>query len=151
MRAPLEAIMGRHQLSILTGGGGFAGHAWVFGRYAIDFQPGDLSWAIQLQPVLMVLERLYSRPFGDQFRPDAGSLARVGLSQRELDILSLLAQGFTAASIARLRRISSNTVRKHLQNAYAKLGVHDRLTAVNTARRLGLIRGHEKGRADLNQ
>ena len=61
------------------------------------------------------------------------------LSPREVDILSLVAQGLTADSIARRRRISPRTVRKHLEHIYAKLGHHDRLAAVTVAASLGLI------------
>jgi DNA-binding CsgD family transcriptional regulator len=36
-------------------------------------------------------------------------------------------------------RIGPATVRKHLQNSYAKLGVNDRLLAAAHARRLGVV------------
>lgn len=41
--------------------------------------------------------------------------------------------------IGTVRRISGRTVRKHLQNAYAKLGCHDRMMAVDRARALGIL------------
>lgn len=63
---------------------------------------------------------------------------RVGLTVRELDVLELLAQGLSAQQMARLRRISVRTVRKHLEHIYDKLDSHDRVLAINTARLLGL-------------
>jgi DNA-binding CsgD family transcriptional regulator len=50
-----------------------------------------------------------------------------------------MATGMPAQAIGHVERISPRTVRKHLQNIYAKLGHHDRLTAVDHARRLGLL------------
>ncbi len=51
----------------------------------------------------------------------------------------MLSLGYTATRIGRATGISPRTVQKHLQNAYAKLGYHDRLLAVRQAAALGLI------------
>lgn len=58
---------------------------------------------------------------------------RTGLTPRELEILSLVAQGRTNGELARILWISPNTVRKHLENAFDKLGVHTRTAAVARA------------------
>lgn len=58
------------------------------------------------------------------------SNAEERLSPREHEILELVAQGLTNAEVARMLWISSGTVRKHLENAYSKLGVHTRTAAV---------------------
>ena len=61
--------------------------------------------------------------------PDAacGVLARqAGLSRREEEVLSLLAQGQDARGIEQTLLVSRNTVKTHLRNVYAKLGVHSR-------------------------
>ena len=58
---------------------------------------------------------------------------------REIEILRLLARGRDTQAIADELTISSNTVRTHLQNVFAKLGAHSKLEAVATARRVGLI------------
>lgn len=49
-----------------------------------------------------------------------------GLSERELEIMALFAQGRSANWIAENRCISKNTVRTHLRSVYAKLDVHTR-------------------------
>jgi DNA-binding CsgD family transcriptional regulator len=59
------------------------------------------------------------------------------LTERECDVLSWVARGKTNAEIAELLRLAPSTVRKHLENVYAKLGVSTRTAAV--ARFLGLI------------
>ena len=51
---------------------------------------------------------------------------RYGLSQRELEILDLFAQGRSANWIADNLTISKNTVRSHLRAIYTKLDVHTR-------------------------
>jgi len=55
------------------------------------------------------------------------------LSQRELQVLELVAQGSTNREAANLLFISEATVKTHLLHIYAKLGVNDRAAAVATA------------------
>ncbi|MEV0395534.1 response regulator transcription factor [Polymorphospora rubra] len=55
------------------------------------------------------------------------------LSQRELEVLTLIAQGSTNREAARQLFISEATVKTHLLHVYAKLGVNDRAAAVATA------------------
>ena len=52
------------------------------------------------------------------------------LTPREREVLELVAEGRTNAEVARVLWVSPGTVRKHLENAYDKLGVHTRTGAV---------------------
>src|SRR5919204_475420 len=61
----------------------------------------------------------------------------LGLTAREREILELVAEGRTNAEIAAALWISPGTVRKHLENAYGKLGVHTRTAAAAL-----VLRGH---------
>ncbi|SFF67930.1 LuxR family transcriptional regulator, maltose regulon positive regulatory protein [Fontimonas thermophila] len=61
------------------------------------------------------------------------------LTERELAILGLLAQGVSNKQMAHRLVLSENTVKFHLKNIYAKLGVDSRLRAITVARRHGLI------------
>jgi LuxR family maltose regulon positive regulatory protein len=61
------------------------------------------------------------------------------LSDRELQVLRLLATHLTGAEIGKELYISVNTVRFHLKNIYAKLSVHSRSDAVERARELGVL------------
>lgn len=71
----------------------------------------------------------------------AGSRTQVpGLSSRELEVLTLMAQGRSNTEITRLLVLSDKTVRNHISSIYAKLGVSDRLGAIERARRAGLDR-----------
>lgn len=67
--------------------------------------------------------------------------AKEGLSQRELEVLALIAQGSTNREAAARLFISEATVKTHLLHAYAKLGVKDRASAVATAFERGLLGG----------
>ena len=51
------------------------------------------------------------------------------LTERELDLLQLIALGLTSTSIARRCGISVRTVHKHLEHIYDKLGCRDRVSA----------------------
>jgi DNA-binding NarL/FixJ family response regulator len=62
------------------------------------------------------------------------------LSNRELEVLGLIAQGCTNRDAAGRLFISEATVKTHLLHIYAKLGVNDRAAAVATAFSRGLLR-----------
>jgi PAS domain S-box-containing protein len=77
----------------------------------------------------MVQERLAPRPAG----PDGpGPQA---LSRRELEVLRLMTEGLNTKAAAERLHVSGATVRNHVQNIFAKLGVHSRLEAVAFATR----------------
>jgi DNA-binding CsgD family transcriptional regulator len=61
------------------------------------------------------------------------------LTDRELAVLDLAADGLITAAIARRLGISPRTVGKHLEQAYRKLGANDRVSAVLRAHSLGLV------------
>jgi two-component system nitrate/nitrite response regulator NarL len=67
------------------------------------------------------------------------SLVRPSLSPRELEILSLAAEGHSTPEIAARLHVSAATVKTHLQKTYDKLGVTDRTSAVVVALRRGLL------------
>ncbi|GAA2066237.1 response regulator transcription factor [Catenulispora yoronensis] len=62
-----------------------------------------------------------------------------GLTDRELDVLKLIAAGTTNREAARALFISEATVKTHLLHVYAKLGVRDRAAAVAEAYKRGLL------------
>ncbi len=62
------------------------------------------------------------------------------LSERELDVLRLLATDLTGPEIAHHLVVSLNTVRSHTKAIFAKLGVNSRRTAVRRAGELDLLR-----------
>lgn len=64
---------------------------------------------------------------------------RPALTDREGEVLRLLAEGLTASRIGEQLHLSEATIKTHLHNLYDKLGVSDRAAAVATAMRWGLL------------
>lgn len=71
---------------------------------------------------------------------DGTGLESTSLTVREMEVLSLVADGHTTPSIARRLGVSQRTVQKHLENLYRKLGVSSRAELVQAAFRRGLLR-----------
>jgi DNA-binding NarL/FixJ family response regulator len=63
----------------------------------------------------------------------------IELSTREREVLEQLAEGLSYTVIANNLFLSPSTVRKHIENIYKKLQVHNKLEAVQKARRQSLI------------
>ncbi len=61
------------------------------------------------------------------------------LSEREIEVLQLIAEGLTNQEIASRLYLTLNTVKVHTRNIYDKLGVHNRTQAVTRARTLGIL------------
>jgi DNA-binding NarL/FixJ family response regulator len=69
----------------------------------------------------------------------AQALAFAGLTPRELEVLQLLAEGYSVAKIAARLVISARTVATHVEHILAKLGVNSRAQAIALAYRDGLV------------
>ena len=61
------------------------------------------------------------------------------LSEREVEVLKLLAQGCSDKKIADTLVVATQTVHTHLKNIYGKLEVHSRTEAIARSRELGLL------------
>lgn len=64
---------------------------------------------------------------------------RFGLTERELEVLRLVAQGSRNSEIAEALTLSHRTVERHLENSFAKMGVSNRAQAVVQAAQEGLV------------
>jgi two-component system, NarL family, response regulator LiaR len=69
----------------------------------------------------------------------AGKLAELGITQREHEILGLIATGLSNREIGERLFVSENTVKTHSSRLFDKLGVNRRVQAVLRGRELGLI------------
>jgi LuxR family maltose regulon positive regulatory protein len=61
------------------------------------------------------------------------------LSEREIEVLQLLAKGLTNQEVAQRLYLSPHTIKTHTRNIYGKLGVNNRTQAVERARALGIL------------
>ncbi len=71
--------------------------------------------------------------------PDAADLVMRPLSDREKEILQLIAKGISNSEAARVLSLSKATIRTHLEHIYQKLEVTNRVEAVTEGIRKGLI------------
>lgn len=72
--------------------------------------------------------------------PPTEGLQAPTLTEREREILELIAEGYNTAEIASMLKISHNTVNNHIRHIYGKLEVNSRTQAVNEGIQLGIIK-----------
>jgi LuxR family maltose regulon positive regulatory protein len=75
---------------------------------------------------------------GEKYAPAIDELVEP-LSEREIEVLRMIANGLSNGEIAQKLYLSTNTLKAHTQNIYSKLDVHSRVQAVNRARELQII------------
>ncbi|WP_405938556.1 response regulator transcription factor [Streptomyces sp. NBC_00726] len=85
-----------------------------------------------------VTRRLVGR-YAARIRPTGDSSSDIPLTPRELEVLRLIADGFSNSEIAAALVISQETVKTFVSRILAKLGLRDRVQAVVYAYRRGLV------------
>ena len=76
----------------------------------------------------------------EKFEINTQAQQSLGISERELEVPSLLAAGQSNKEIARELELSPNTVKTHVGKLFEKLGAKRRTEAILKARELGVIR-----------
>jgi DNA-binding NarL/FixJ family response regulator len=84
--------------------------------------------------------RLFRRAPEPTFEPNTRVQETLGISERELEVLELLAAGRSNKEIASRLEVSPNTVKTHVAKLYGKLEVRRRTEAILRARELGMLR-----------
>lgn len=125
-------------------------HFIIF-NYRLDFFVGSIAilftvlgiWlALKLvKPkveTVIVEKEIYIEPV-IQKEINQKEIEKLGISKRELDVLSLIAKGFSNEEIADKLCVSLNTVKTHSSNIYLKLDVKRRTQAAEKAKRLNII------------
>ena len=121
LAALIDAVGGSAAVYVHSSGAGLALRAAAAGDVVLDH---DMAQA--------VTELAIARRRGPAGRPFAE------LTQREYDILDLIAQGLDNQAIARRLVLSPKTVRNHVSNVFSKLNVADRSHAIVLGRERGL-------------
>jgi NarL family two-component system response regulator LiaR len=75
----------------------------------------------------------------ETFVPNTTQQHILGITARELEILTLIARGFSNREIATQLFVSENTVKTHCARTYGKLGAARRTQAVQRGKELGLL------------
>ena len=107
--------------------------AVVFSAVGLYF---GLRWARSKEVVVVKEVRVAA---GEPFVLDAEKLKELGITQREHEILGLIAEGLSNREIGERLFVSENTVKTHSSRIFDKLGVNRRVQAVQKGKELGLI------------
>jgi DNA-binding CsgD family transcriptional regulator len=83
--------------------------------------------------------KLFRRTPAAPFVANTAVQETLGISDRELEVLALLAAGGSNKEIARRLEVSPNTVKTHVTKLFAKLEASRRTEAIRRARELGMI------------
>jgi len=108
-------------------------------------QAGAQGYLLKGAPQSDVVEAIHTVHSGRRYLPRhiaarlAERIMRTDLTARELEVLHMLARGFTNKEIGNALEISGNTVRNHVNSIIEKLEVSDRTEAATTAIQRGII------------
>lgn len=104
---------------------------------AMAFHRDDVVLTVRVIPVGAAGDRLLLLA-EHAVEPSAAALAALGLTERETEVVTLVAAGKSNAQIARALHLSPHTVKKHLERVYARVGVRSRTQLATLALRTPL-------------
>ncbi|MGG6269866.1 response regulator [Leptolyngbya sp. AN03gr2] len=110
------------------------------------FRAGAKAYLLKDTPCEEIIEVIHAVCEGQRYYPNhvseklAARMDFPGMSEREREVLLLMAEGKTNKEIAAAIGIAESTARFHVSNIMDKLGVNDRTLAVMTALKRGIIR-----------
>lgn len=123
--------------------------AGAFGLQWLEFQFVVRTHATETYLVLIALAfmglgiwvgvRLFRRPPAAPFEPNQKVRETLGISDRELEVLTRLAAGRSNKEIANELNVSPNTIKTHIAKLFEKLEAKRRTEAILRARELGII------------
>ncbi|GAA3152315.1 response regulator transcription factor [Planomonospora alba] len=117
--------------------------AGAIGFMVKDDEPGRMVDAVRRaaagEPLLApsVLRRVVERALAAEER--AGAHIPAGLTDREVEVLSLVGAGLSNGEIADALHVGVTTVKTHVSTAMDKLGLRNRIQAAVVAHRIGLV------------
>lgn len=129
--------------AVLLAGGAFA-LQWLQYEYVVRAFAPQIAFGLVVAGFLglgvWAGMRLMPRPHGSGFARNAAALKALGVTDREVAVLDLLAAGQSNKEIARSLGVSPNTVKSHILHLFEKLEVERRTQAIAKARELRLVR-----------
>ncbi|MFY9907326.1 MAG: response regulator transcription factor [Terriglobales bacterium] len=94
---------------------------------------------VVVREVLVPAKAPAETPAREPFAPNTAQQQTLGITARELEILTLVARGCSNREIATQLFVSENTVKTHCARAFDKLGAARRTQAVQRGKELGLL------------
>ena len=129
--------------AVLLAGGAFA-LQWLQYEYVVRAFTPEIAFGLVAAAFLVLGVwagmRLMPRPHGPGFERNDAALKSLGVTEREVAVLDLLAAGQSNKEIARSLGVSPNTVKSHILHLFEKLQVERRTQAIAKARELRLVR-----------
>ena len=130
--------------------GGIAGAFFLLirlSKYSLHSQSANSDTYISLAAILLIglgflISYLFKKPVvltNNNVPLDLKQIEKIGLSNREYEILELMAKGLSNAEIGQQLFISISTVKTHVSNILMKLDAKRRTQAIQNARDLKLI------------
>jgi DNA-binding NarL/FixJ family response regulator len=123
---------------------GVMGLQWLEYRYLVREHAFEVYAAIIAVAFLALGvwagARLFRREPPAPFEINVDALQSLGISDREREVLELLAAGRSNKEIAQRLDVSPNTIKTHVARLFEKLSVSRRTEAISRARELGVIR-----------
>lgn len=124
-----------------------AGGAFLFEW--LDYKHSMRAWSTELYVGIVAIlfvalgiwigNRLTPQPRGTAFERNDAAIRSLGISDREREVLDLLASGAANKVIARRLGISPNTVKTHVARLFEKLEAANRTEAIHKARTLDIL------------
>jgi DNA-binding CsgD family transcriptional regulator len=121
----------------------------AFALQQLEYRYFTRAFATEIYIVLIALaftalgvwagRRLTRQAPASPFSRNDAALKSLGVTDREYEVLTLLAEGLANKEIARRLDLSPNTIKTHVARLYEKLEVERRTQAVQKARELALI------------
>lgn len=90
-------------------------------------------------PKVRIVEKEVYVNKAQNFVPDESTVEKMGLSKRELEVLTLMAEGWSNQEIAEKLFVSLNTIKTHASRIFEKMDVKRRTQAIEKAQKSGLI------------
>ena len=115
----------------------------------LDYKHAVRAWSTELYIAIVAIlfialgmwlgNRLTTRSRGPAFERNIAAIRSLGISDRECEVLDLLASGAANKVIARRLGISPNTVKTHVARLFEKLEAANRIEAIHKARALDIL------------
>jgi two-component system, NarL family, response regulator LiaR len=145
-----EVLIYSFSMALLLGLLKFLEAHFIVFNYRLDFFIGAIAIVFTVLGIWLALKlvkpKIETRVVEKEVYNEPGNkkinekeIEKLGISKRELEVLSLMAQGLSNEEIAGKLFVSLNTVKTHSSNIYLKLDVKRRTQATEKAKRLNII------------
>ncbi len=116
---------------------------WLEYQYAVRFFSTEI-YIVLIAVAFTILgiwvgNRLTRKGEGAPFEKNTQAIEYLGISDREYEVLELLAKGCSTKEIGKNLHVSPNTIKSHLARLYEKLDVSRRTQAIHKAKSLNII------------